>query len=130
VPSWKWKSFPSFLVEKPRRSSSSERNSPPSKSDYLSTPLISRDTKYGAIRARTQVHSSRRCFFSGLLLIIGGSAFAIWRNATAAQLQVAALHNTHLAAGNALATLRANVYLTGILTRDYLLDADLKQAPQ
>jgi signal transduction histidine kinase len=68
--------------------------------------------------------------FSGLLLIIGGSAFAIWRNATAAQLRVAALHSAHLEAGNALANLRANVYLTGILTRDYLLDADPKQAPQ
>ncbi len=68
--------------------------------------------------------------FSGLLLIIGGSAFAIWRNATAAQLRVAALHSSHLGAGNALATLRANVYLTGILTRDYLLDADPKQAPK
>jgi len=68
--------------------------------------------------------------FSGLLLIIGGSAFAIWRNATAAQLRVAALHSSHLEAGNALDTLRANVYLTGILTRDYLLDADPKQAPK
>ncbi len=68
--------------------------------------------------------------FGSLLLIIGASAFAIWRNATAAQLRVAALHSTHLEAGNALATVRANVYLAGILTRDYLLDADPKQAPQ
>ena len=66
--------------------------------------------------------------FSSLLLIIGGSAFAIWRNATAAQLRVATLHSSHLAAGSALATIRANVYLTGILTRDYLLGADPKQA--
>ena len=68
--------------------------------------------------------------FAALLLIIGASAFAIWRNATAAQLRVAALHSAHLEAGNALATVRANVYLTGILTRDYLLDADPKHAPQ
>ena len=61
--------------------------------------------------------------FASLLLITGASAFAIWRNATAAQLRVAALHSAHLEAGNALAALRANVYLTGILTRDYLLDA-------
>lgn len=33
-------------------------------------------------------------------------------------------------AGNALAAIRANVYLTGILTRDYLLDADPSHAPQ
>ena len=68
--------------------------------------------------------------FAGLLLIIGASAFAIWRNATAAQLRVAALHNAHFEAGNALAALRANVYLTGILTRDYLLDADPNHAQQ
>jgi len=68
--------------------------------------------------------------FASLLLIIGASAFAIWRNATAAQLRVAALHSAHLEAGNALAALRANVYLTGILTRDYLLDADPNHAPQ
>ncbi len=68
--------------------------------------------------------------FAGLLLIIGASAFAIWRNATAAQLRVAVLHNAHLEAGNALAALRANIYLTGILTRDYLLDADPNHARQ
>jgi signal transduction histidine kinase len=62
--------------------------------------------------------------FASLLLIIGASAFAIWRNATAAQRRVAALHSAHLAAGNALASIRANVYLTGILIRDYLLDGD------
>lgn len=62
--------------------------------------------------------------FAGLLLIIGGSAFANWRNSTAAQARVAALHSAHLEAGNALASIRANVYLTGILTRDYLLDPD------
>jgi len=68
--------------------------------------------------------------FAGLLLLIGASAFAIGRNATAAQVRVAALHNAHFEAGNALAALRANVYLTGILTRDYLLDADPNHARQ
>ena len=68
--------------------------------------------------------------FAGLLLIIDASAFAIWRNATTAQLRVAALHKAHLEAGNALASIRANVYLTGILTRDYLLDADPSHAQQ
>ena len=68
--------------------------------------------------------------FTALLLIIGASAFAIWRNATAAQLRVAALHNAHLESGNALSALRADVYLTAILTRDYLLDADPTQARQ
>lgn len=68
--------------------------------------------------------------FTGLLLIIGASAFAIWRNATAAQVRVAALHNAHLEAGNALSALRANVYLTAVLTRDYLLDSDPNHARQ
>jgi signal transduction histidine kinase len=68
--------------------------------------------------------------FAALLLIIGASAFAIWRNSTTAQLRVAALHNAHLDAGNALSSLRANVFLTAILTRDYLLDTDPDHARQ
>lgn len=68
--------------------------------------------------------------FVSLLLIIGVSAFAIWRNATAAQLRVATVHRAHLEAGNALAALRANVFLTGILTRDFLLDVDPKHSQQ
>ena len=68
--------------------------------------------------------------FAALLFIIGGSALAIWRNSTTAQARVAALHNAHLEAGSALASIRANVYLTGILTRDYLLDPDPSHARQ
>jgi len=68
--------------------------------------------------------------FAALLLIIGASFLAIWRNATTAQARVAALHSAHLEAGSALASLRANVYLTGILTRDYLLDPDSSRANQ
>ncbi len=68
--------------------------------------------------------------FAALLVVIGGSAFAIWRNSSTAQARVAALHNAHLEAGNALASIRANVYLTGILTRDYLLDPDPSHARQ
>jgi signal transduction histidine kinase len=62
--------------------------------------------------------------FASLLLIIGGAAFAIWHGAENARREVAALHAAHLDAGNALASIRANVYLAGILTRDYLLDSD------
>ena len=62
--------------------------------------------------------------FASLLLIVGGSAFAIWRNAINAQARVASLHNAHMEAEAALATIRANVYLAGILTRDYLLDSN------
>src|ERR1700744_3049218 len=62
--------------------------------------------------------------FASLLLIIGGAAFAIWHGAENEQNEVAALHAAHLAAGDALATIRANVFLGGIITRDSLLDPD------
>ena len=68
--------------------------------------------------------------FASLLLIVGSSAFAIWRNAITAQARVAALHNAHVDAGRALAMVRANVYLAGILTRDYLLDSNPEHARQ
>jgi signal transduction histidine kinase len=62
--------------------------------------------------------------FASLLLIIGGAAFAIGHGAEKARLEVAELHAAHLRAGDALASIRANVFLSGILTRDYLLDPD------
>ncbi|HVW09813.1 MAG TPA: sensor histidine kinase [Bryobacteraceae bacterium] len=62
--------------------------------------------------------------FASLLLITGGAAFAVWRGVGNAQREVAALHQSHLEAGDALASIRANVFLSGILTRDYLLDTD------
>ena len=49
--------------------------------------------------------------FASLLLIIGGSAFAIWHGAENARRKVAELHEAHLEAGNALASIRANVFL-------------------
>jgi len=66
--------------------------------------------------------------FASLLLIIGGSAFAVWRQAGNAQGEVAALHAAHLEAGDALASIRANVFLVGILTRDDVLDPDSSHA--
>lgn len=66
--------------------------------------------------------------FASLLLIIGGAAYAIWRGAENARQEVATLHGAHLEEGNALASIRANVYLAGILTRDYLLDSDPSRA--
>jgi signal transduction histidine kinase len=62
--------------------------------------------------------------FASLLLIIGGAAYAIGRGAEKARREVAELHAAHLRAGDALASIRANVFLSGILTRDYLLDPD------
>jgi signal transduction histidine kinase len=67
--------------------------------------------------------------FSALLVVIGVSAYAVWHNAMTAQSRVAALQNAHMRAGSALSSIRANVYLIGILTRDYLLDPDPAQAP-
>ena len=62
--------------------------------------------------------------FASLLLITGGAAFEVWRGAGNAQSEVAALHRSHLEAGDALASISANVLLSGILTLDYLLDPD------
>jgi signal transduction histidine kinase len=62
--------------------------------------------------------------FTALLLVIGISAVAVWRSAAVAQNRAASLHESHTRAGAALSAIRANVYLTGILTRDYLLDPD------
>ena len=61
--------------------------------------------------------------FAALLLVIGVSATAVWWNARTVQQDLAELHDVHMRANAALAAIRADVYLTGILTRDYLLDA-------
>ena len=57
--------------------------------------------------------------FAALLLVIGVSATAVWWNARTAQTNLADLHDVHMRANAALAAIRADVYLTGILTRDY-----------
>jgi signal transduction histidine kinase len=62
--------------------------------------------------------------FASLLLLIGGASLAIWRGAENAREKVADLHALHLKEDNALASIRANVFLSGILARDYLLDPD------
>lgn len=83
-----------------------------------------------SIRERLNAEPSMRrsmfltAAFAGLMVVISALAVAVWRNATDTQARVAALHNAHFEAGSALASLRANVYLTGILTRDYLFDID------
>ncbi|MES1262453.1 MAG: ATP-binding protein [Acidobacteriota bacterium] len=61
---------------------------------------------------------------TALLIIVAISSFSVWRNARNAQTRIAALHEGHTRAGDALNTIRANVYLIGVLTRDYLLDQD------
>jgi signal transduction histidine kinase len=66
--------------------------------------------------------------FTALLLVIAASSFAVWRNARNEQARVAALHEAHSRAANALSTIRSNVYLIATLARDYLLDEDPAQA--
>ena len=61
--------------------------------------------------------------FAALLLVIGVSAAAVWWNARAVQQDLTNLHDVHMRANAALAAIRSDVYLTGILTRDYLLDS-------
>lgn len=68
--------------------------------------------------------------FAGLLFIMGASSIAVWRNATSAQDRVAALHTAHMQADAALTQIRSNVYVTGTLTRDYLLDPNPANAQQ
>jgi signal transduction histidine kinase len=67
--------------------------------------------------------------FASLLLLIGGASLAIWRGAEDAREKVAELHALHLKENDALASIRANVFLSGILARDYMLDADPTHAP-
>jgi hypothetical protein len=62
--------------------------------------------------------------FVGLLLVIGAATLAVGRSARIAQDRVTALNQARMQSDDALDTIRANVYLLGIVTRDYLLDTD------
>jgi two-component sensor histidine kinase len=62
--------------------------------------------------------------FAALLVVMASASLAVWTNARAARERSSRLHRAHMEAGAALAAIRANVYLSAILTRDYLLDAD------
>jgi signal transduction histidine kinase len=62
--------------------------------------------------------------FAALLGVSAIAAFAVWRNTRQAQDQTFALHDRDLQTHEALAEIRSGVYLTAILTRDYLLDPD------
>ena len=62
--------------------------------------------------------------FGTLVLVIALSGAAAWRKGTQLMHQVASVHATHKTAGDALQTIRENVYLMSVLTRDYLMDPD------
>jgi signal transduction histidine kinase len=68
--------------------------------------------------------------FAALFAVIAASAFAVWWNARTDQVNVAALHSAHLERNAALASIRESIYLTGMLTRDYLLEPDASRAQQ
>src|SRR6185312_1936680 len=86
------------------------------------------DTGGKPVRARRSILLAGA--LAGLLLVLGISAYAVWWNATNSQKRVAELQNAHGKTGEALAAIRANVYLNAILTRDYLLDSDPSHAQQ
>jgi signal transduction histidine kinase len=68
--------------------------------------------------------------FGALLVVLALSAIAVWRSATIAQNHVAELHAASTKATTALSAIRSDIYLTAILTRDYLLDPDRSGVPQ
>jgi signal transduction histidine kinase len=93
------------------------------------TALRKADTESGGtMRARRSILLAGA--LSALLLLIGISAYAIWWSARHSQERVIALQEAHTQAGVALASIRANVYLNAILTRDYLLDSDAAHTPE
>ena len=68
--------------------------------------------------------------FIALLALIGVTTFAAGYSARQAQVRVNALNEARMQSDDDLDTLRANVYLLGILTRDYLLEPDTRNAQQ
>ena len=68
--------------------------------------------------------------FVALLSLIGVGTFAVGYSARQAQIRTTALNQARMQSDDDLDTIRANVYLLGILTRDYLLDSDATSAVQ
>ena len=94
-------------------------------------PSIREQPLRGSLKVRT-MQARKPIFlafgFAALLLVLALSAFSVWRNATVAQERVSSLHEAHMRTGAVLATIRSNVYLIALLTRDYLLDSEPAQA--
>ena len=84
--------------------------------------------KSKTIRSRTS--SLLTVSFVALLLLIGVATFAVGYSARLAQIRVTALNQAGMESDDSLDTIRSNVYLLGILTRDYLLDSDPASAAQ
>lgn len=67
--------------------------------------------------------------FAALLLVIGCSGYLGWRSAIDTQRRVAAIHDSDSRAGDALEAIRLDVYRSGILGRDYLLESESEPVP-
>ncbi len=68
--------------------------------------------------------------FIALLALMGVTTFAAGYSARQAQIRVNALNQARMKSDDDLDALRTNVYLLGILTRDYLLEPDTGNAAQ
>lgn len=62
--------------------------------------------------------------FAALLLVIGVSWVVSWQTSSATRETINSLHEGHLKSGVALASIQANVFRSGVLIRDYLVDQD------
>lgn len=62
--------------------------------------------------------------FAALLLVIGVSSVVSWQTSASTRQTINTLHEAHLKSGIALASIQSDVFQSGVLIRDYLLDAD------
>jgi signal transduction histidine kinase len=62
--------------------------------------------------------------FAALLAVSTLAAFTVWRNAREALDRAAALYERDVRTHEALEAIRGSVYLTAVITRDYLLDTN------
>ena len=68
--------------------------------------------------------------FAALLAVGSVAAVAVWWYSIDAQRRIMTLVENDRVASRALASVRANIYLTGILTRELLLEPDSMRAQQ
>lgn len=62
--------------------------------------------------------------FGALLLVLALSAYAIRRSSQEAQRHITGLHVANLQAADAFGRVRANIFMNGILVRDFMLDSE------
>src|SRR5436190_2763101 len=62
--------------------------------------------------------------FAALLLVIGVSSVVSWQTSASTRQTINDLHDAHLRSGAALASIQSEVFQSGVLIRDYLLDSE------